>query len=393
MTAPLLTPDLGTGSLEHRDRVDFRELRRARTDRLFDLMDEIGVDACIFGREANARYATGVRRLWTSLTRAFVPTCFVLRSSREAHLLSFSASYEGIPEEIAPDHYFPVTWNPMQMVERLSRLDGASSIRRLGVDGMTPLFRDLLAQVFPAAEIIGIEPQMRDMRRVKLDAEITCMRIAAATAEASIVAAIRVARPGVALKQIQAAYLERMSTLGTSQFAQQGTFSPIGPNGALRWITPVDVLPDNAPLALAGGALWAGYEGSLARTWWHGSQPPSPGQRSAAGEWRDTFARVVDALRPGASGVDVLRSFGESVRGDLTARSVHALGLGHEGPIATPWLERATLDAEVVRVGMVLAVRELVACDSGGYLGEDMVLVGAHGAEPLTTLGHGPLAD
>lgn len=40
---------------------DLRELRRQRTERLFARMDELGIDACIFDREANARYATGVR--------------------------------------------------------------------------------------------------------------------------------------------------------------------------------------------------------------------------------------------------------------------------------------------------------------------------------------------
>ncbi len=28
-------------------------------------------------------------------------------------------------------------------------------------------------------------------------------------------------------------------------------------------------------VALAGGVLWAGYEGSLARTWWCGRQRPA----------------------------------------------------------------------------------------------------------------------
>lgn len=391
MTSHLLTPDLGTGTLEHRDRVDFRELRRARADRLFDVMHENAIDACLFAREANARYATGVRRLWTASTRAFVPTCFVQGASRDAHLLSFSASYEGIPEEIAPDHYFPVTWNPMQMVERLRALDGASQIRRLGVDCMTPLFRDLLTQAFPNAQLVGIEPQLSEMRRVKLAAELMCVRIAVATAESALVAAIQRAQPGVAYKSLQAAYLERMSMLGTSQFAQQGTFSPIGPRGSLRWVTPVDVHADNTPLALAGGALWAGYEGSLARTWWSASAEPQADLRAAAATWRDSCARVIEALRPGASGVDVLRAFGE--QGDLGVRSVYAVGLGHEGTIAAPWLDGATLANEHVRVGMVLAIRELVACESGGFLGEEMVHIGNDGPELLTTLGHGSLAS
>ena len=67
------TPNLGTGFLEHRDRVDFTALRRARFARVLAAMDERGLDACFFGREANARYVSGVRRLWTAQTRPFVP--------------------------------------------------------------------------------------------------------------------------------------------------------------------------------------------------------------------------------------------------------------------------------------------------------------------------------
>ncbi len=41
---------------------------------------------------------------------------------------------------------------------------------------------------------------------------------------------------------------------------------------------------------------------------------------------------------------------------------------------------------------MVVAVRAFVSGAGGGFLGEDMMLVSAAGPEPLTTLGHGPLA-
>ena len=93
----LKTPNLGTGITEDRDRVDFGALRRPGTDRLFGWMEAMGLDACVLGREANVRYATGARRLWTALSRPFGPTCIVVRATRDVHLLSFSASYEGHP--------------------------------------------------------------------------------------------------------------------------------------------------------------------------------------------------------------------------------------------------------------------------------------------------------
>ena len=121
MTDLLATPNLGTGALEHRDRIDFGALRAARLARVLDAMAERDLDACFLGREANARYATGVRRLWTAQSRPFVPACLVVRNPPAVELLSFSASYEDIPDEVGPDHFFPVTWNPMNMMDRFQK--------------------------------------------------------------------------------------------------------------------------------------------------------------------------------------------------------------------------------------------------------------------------------
>jgi Xaa-Pro dipeptidase len=387
----LATPDLGTGPLEHRDRVDFRALRHERAERVFALMESLDLDACMFGREANARYATGVRRLWTSQTRGFLPSCILVREPRASHLLSFSASYEGIPEEIGPDHYFPVTWNPMGMMERIGRYEGMATARRIGVDAMTPLFRDLLSHAFPEAELVAVDGALREVRSTKLPGELTCIRVATAIAESALVAAIGRIRPGVDHGVLLGAYLDRMASLGTSQFAQQGTFGAIGPEGALAWATARGTLPDAAAVACAGGALWAGYEGSLARTWWSGPQPPSADARSAASRWRDTTDRVIDALRPGASGTDVLRAFGDTSHADTGARAVYAVGLGYEAPVAAPWLTADELARAEVRAGTVLAVRELTTAASCGFLGEELVLVRDGAPEVLTTLGHGPL--
>ena len=59
---------LGTAALEEGGRVDFAALRAARRARLFEAMERAGLDACLFGREANARYVSGARRLWWGRT-------------------------------------------------------------------------------------------------------------------------------------------------------------------------------------------------------------------------------------------------------------------------------------------------------------------------------------
>ncbi len=391
MSTAVRTPNIGTGVTEERTRVDFAALRQARTERVFDWMDRFGLDVCVLSREANVRYATGARRLWTSLSRPFGPTCVVVRATREVHLLSFSASYEGIPEELQPDDIYAVTWNPMNLVEHIRSMDDTAHAKRVGVDGLSPLFDGLLRVAFPEGQLVGIQPELLDVRRVKLEAEIDCLQIAAATAEASLVAAISRLRPGATGKQLQAAYLARMCELGTSQFAQQGTFNAIGPRGRLATATLDQPLPANCAVAVAGGVLWTGYEGSLARTWWCGPGVPPSELRAVASDWQRAFVRVREACLPGASGADVLAAL-TAVGADPTRSSVYSIGLGHEGPIAAAWLHPDALERQHLQADMVLGVRLLLRSDDHGYVAEDMIVVGSDGARNLTTLGYGSLS-
>jgi Xaa-Pro aminopeptidase len=266
-----------------------------------------------------------------------------------------------------------------------------ASASRVGVDGLNPLFDGLLRLAFPRAQLVGIQPDLLELRRVKLDVEIDCLRIAAAVAEASLVAAIQRLRPGVTGKQLQAAYLARMCELGTSQFAQQGTFNAFGAGGELVTATQNEPVGAQSAVALAGGVLWAGYEGSLARTWWCGKDDAASGLRRRHEDWQRAAAQVRGACRPGASGADVQAAL-TAAGADPTHSAVYSLGLGHEGPVAAAWLPPEALKRQQVQPNMVLGVRVMLRANSLGYLAEDMVLVGAQDTECMTTLGYGPLA-
>jgi Xaa-Pro aminopeptidase len=393
-TASLLaTPNVGTGMVEDRDRVNFSRLRQTRREKVLAAMEARGLDACVFGREGNARYVSGAKRLWTAQSRPFVPTCLVVRESGEVHLLSFSASYEGIPEEVPPEDFFPVTWNPQNFVDRFASTTGTARARRVGLDGLSPLFEGLMRHAFPHAELVAAEDMMRGLRRQKLPDEVVCIRTAAAIAESALLAAADAVRPGATEKQLQASFLARMCEVGTSQFAQQGTFTQIGPGGRLRWVTGDGALDEGCTVALAGGALWAGYEGSLARTWWCGRQRhPGPSHRDLYRRWRRAADAVVAACRPGSDGAD-LRAAYEAAGGEPVGTIAYSVGLGHEGPIAGGAIGHELERAQGLDAGMVLGVRALATGPDGAYLGEDLVLVTDDGPELLTTLGYGPLAS
>lgn len=399
------TPDIGTAMLEDHERIRFAELRAARRANVLAAMAEQGLDACLFGREANVRYVAGARRLWTAQSRPFVPTCAVVRPEGGAgdgavRMLSFSASYEGIPDELQPEQFYPVTWNPANFVAQVKATPGLAAARRIGVDGMTGLFHGLLKAELPAAELVPAEPMMRRLRRVKFPAEIQCIRTAVAIAESALLEAARAVAPGVREKSLQAIYLQRMCQLGSSQFAQLGTFTPILPPdasgaGGLRWITGDGALPGGAPIAVAGGALWAGYEGSLARTWWCGAPLPGPHGIATARRCRDAVAAMIEACRPGTSGSALMARFAdtEAARQGATCQ-VASLGLGHEGFVAGGVLPASVEAAERVVADMVLAVRIFLPdARQGGYLAEEMIRTAAAGPELLTTLAHDTAFD
>ena len=65
---------LGTQALEYGGsggRVDFSRMRAERHARLLQAVRAAELDALVLGREANARYAAGARRLWTAGGRPF----------------------------------------------------------------------------------------------------------------------------------------------------------------------------------------------------------------------------------------------------------------------------------------------------------------------------------
>ncbi|HUP75030.1 MAG TPA: M24 family metallopeptidase [Acidimicrobiales bacterium] len=388
MTIEMLTPNIGTGAMEDRERVDYRSLRAERHDRVTALMDRLGLDALMLGREANVRYASGARRLWTASSRPFGPTAVLVRATGRVHLMTFSASYEGAPEEVPFEDVFCNSFNPGKLLEALLAIPGLGRAERIGVDGFSVFMRDFLPNAVPRANFVGVGHDLQLLRRDKLPAEVDAMRIAISIAESSLYAAAREVRHGASEKSLQAAYLDRMCALGTSQFAQQGTFSVITGDGSIRWITGESaVLAEGDAVVLAGGALWAGYEGSLARTWCSG--PTTATHRDLHARWQHVIDALVAAARPGATGADLTAAHEAAGQPVPPMPIAYSLGLGHEGPLAGTALGPTFDRNQRIHAGNVLALRTHLRGGSGGYFGEEMVYVGADKTEVLTTLGHG----
>src|ERR1700755_3723873 len=117
---------------------DDRALRVGRRERALAQMEKHDLDVLVLGRQANVRYVTGAPQLWIAGTRPFGPVCVVVRASGEIFLNS--TADEGIPEEIGRDRLYGLAWNPMTLIAVLKNIDGASTARRVGHDGIPPPF-------------------------------------------------------------------------------------------------------------------------------------------------------------------------------------------------------------------------------------------------------------
>ena len=125
--------------------------RRARRARVLAAMEEADVDFLIVGREGNARYVSGAPRLWTAGSRAFGPGCVFVRENGAVHLLS--TWDEGIPEEIPHENLYGITFNALNFVTVLSKIEGAATAKRVATDSMSGSSANLLAQGVPGGRV------------------------------------------------------------------------------------------------------------------------------------------------------------------------------------------------------------------------------------------------
>ena len=193
------------------------------------------------------------------------------------HLLSITDA--GVPPTLPVEQLYPTTWNPMRLVETIAAIDGVRAARRIGVDGMTPMFEQLIGAVLPDVELADGEAALRAARRVKQPEEIDGIRAAVAMAEDAFGATLTALRPGVRERELVGVFEARMAMLGSSTPAYEGTFCVVDDGGPIRRITSERPIEDGDLVAMSAGVLRAGWEGSPRAPWCAGRRPTT----SAAG--------------------------------------------------------------------------------------------------------------
>ena len=262
----------------------------ARWERVLEAMASAGVDVLVLGRQDNAGYVCGIRRLWTAGTRPFGAGCIVVGATGRVHALS---SWEaGIELPMTFDDLYPLTWNPRIMAASMAAIDGLGDAELIGVDELTPSFRRAAAGFAPRAEVVLADDLMAGVRRRKLPDEVEV--IARACAAAWVGAEAALAAPSGT--DPVAAALEALAGRGVTI-----------PSSGVR------AEPRGGGLLVDVGVICDLYEGGVGGLFVDGRRTGS--------------VALADACRPGASHADLAAS---ADAGDWLVRG---LGMGFESPV------------------------------------------------------------
>lgn len=361
---------------------DERTLRSGRRQRALDQMAAHDLDVLVLGRQANVRYVTGAPQLWVAGTRPFGPTCVVVRETGAVHLLS--TWDEGVPDDIPHENLYGISWNPMNTMSALQRIDGAASARRVGTDALSPVFAQLLPTAFPNAQLVDGELAMRAARRVKTAEEIAAVRESVAVAESALAAAVEELRPGVSEQALAGVVLEASAAGGVSTPSNQDVAWVTSRTHPWRRAHGDGRIQDGDLVAFSAGVLAGGYVGEVGRTWPAGKSHVPDGAAALYRRWDSLWGRLFDACRPGAGAAELLAAYRAAGEPDPPMPVARGLGMGFDPPVVSKHLPATAAD-ERLEPGMVLAVTGYVWEEGvGAVFGREAVLITADGSEVLT---------
>jgi Xaa-Pro aminopeptidase len=361
---------------------DDRTLRSGRRQRALDQMAAHDLDVLVLGRQANVRYVTGAPQLWVAGTRPFGPTCVLVRQTGAIHLLS--TWDEGVPEDIPHENLYGISWNPMNTMSALQRIDGAATARRVGTDALSPAFAQLLPTAFPNAQLVDGELAMRAARRIKTAEEIVALRDSIAVAESALAAAVAELRPGVSEQALAGVLLEASAAGGVSTPSNQDVAWVTSKEHPWRRTNGDGRIQDGDLVAFSAGVLAGGYVGEVGRTWPADKKRGPDRAAELYRRWDSLWAKLIAACRPGAGAGELLAAYQAAGEPDPPMPVARGLGMGFDPPVVSKHLP-ATAAGERLEPGMVLAVTGYVWEQGvGAVFGREAVLITAEGPEVLT---------
>lgn len=258
---------------------------------------------------------------------------------------------------------------------------------RLAIEetAIQPAVLDKVRRELPHVEIVPGGRVFREIRTIKTPEEIERLRGAVRATERGIVAALRLARPGVAERELIAEFDRTVITEGGVPVTSMCIGS--GPRSALSNCQAGSKrLAAGEVIRFDGGVRFGWYRSDIARIACLGK--PEERIRRYYEALREGAERGIAAIKPGVRTAEIFRIVMDTVRKVIPhferSHTGHGIGINnYDAPDLAPKSD------EVIEENMVMCV-ETPYYELGwaGLQLENTVVVRAHGAEPLTTLGN-----
>ena len=330
-------------------------------------MEARGLSAALIHKPQNMRYLTGFTG----------EGCLFLSAQRQAVLTDFR--YVEQLSRQAPSLECVRTRMGKSVETLVAELAAASGAKQLAVETDFLCYDDWAA-LRAALGDVALTPLaglVEEMRLVKDEGEIGCIRRAADIACRAFKALLEVIRPGMTEREVAIALNYEMLRLG-SEGEAFATIACAGLNGSLPHAVPGEHRLQNGELlTLDFGATFGGYRSDMTRT---------VGIGKVDGALKDIYQTVLeahemalDAIRPGAVCEDVDKVARDFIEARCPGSFGHALGHGvgldiHE----QPRLGRG--DETVLRPGHVVTIEPGIYISGlGGCRIEDMAILTSDG--------------
>ena len=370
----------GTMALEDGARVDFTTAAPGTAPARVRAVERAGLDALVLGRPGNVRYATGARQLWRTGAHPFAPLCVVIPETGRIHLLS--TWDDGIPPEIGHDDLYGMFWNPAHLIAALAAIPGLSR---------GPSGRDRL-------------PHARSSPRSWPTSSPTSSW---STPRGSWAPCGPKRRPtSWRASRWHSRWPKRgwpPSKRPSSPESPSATCSASMPRPWLPWAHPprrarawsspprarvrcttaiwpvTRIIARGELVVLSPGALYAAYEGGVARTRTAGATPSRDAVALADRCHRATDA-LVAACRAGNTGADLYRAWESTGERPAEIALAYGMGIGTEMPMIGFGRSAGVTLSE----GAVLSVQAWVSEEGvGGIFEREMLRIGDNGPEVI----------
>lgn len=382
--------------------------------RLRTAMVDNGVDALVLLGNGNVVYATGASwpLLDAGLSHVERPVAIVLADDEHPHL--FMPFREGASSEtqLPGDHIHPPLYLEFdEGVEHFAKVlaDLLPPKATVAVDELTGAMRRAADRLFPSGPPTDAAPVLGAAKLVKTVDQIACIRRACRITEEAAAEVQKAIVPGVRQIDLSGQFVRRAFELGATANMLEAIWQVMPATRAEgTWTTHGDLalpLLTTERELRAGDVLWTdvsityhGYCSDWGRTWLVG-QDPTPRQQDQFRQWREILDAVLEVTRAGATSGDLARA-AIAANGGRKPWLPHFY-LGHgigtnaaEVPMIGTDLGEEFDDNFVFPAGMALVLEPVVWEDgTGGYRGEEIIVITEDGYLPLTDYPYSPYGD